>query len=716
MRFLGALVFCGVVLASCRTAPPEGFRPGHGFVVEPAAAPGPLPATGWDLHGRFAKGFGVEFCVGPAKALALTTEGELLALTEQGIQLALDLGRCESGDRCLAHELPPILDLSGATALVVVHSGSLGKDFRSDLLTLHPREGKILRHVLAREGAAYRAESEEFLQWSGPELDSMQEDPVQGLVLGGPSGYWRVRHRNWSGDKVSAPPLVDLSARDAEVRLRSLRALVAETDPALGAELLGMLRGDVPWVAREAALALAQRKVPEASAAALLRLREGVDPVLEAALVHVLERCGLPAGLLEDPSPLIRRAALRAGADRVTVPELVTLLDPAQPALEALARRTLQRRGLLAAAVSKVLEGRSEAAWVALSDQAEVRAALGRLLQVEPAFALGVLDRIPDGVWEPGWTAGARALLDSPDDLLLRRALAALKGRVEDRAGRIAADASRSEALRVEALAAAPQNFELPAGAFELLQRSLKEGASAFLRLSAAQALGRVRLSPAEEAELVPLLSRLSGMELERILPQFERSEQVLPKVAANPAAAGISAELVLKYGTEEQRAELARSMSERKARLEELGAQVLEGGDPRRGRELLFGARAECTACHTVRGQGGRVGPDLSRIGSLKTRSQLLEAVLFPSATFAAGFESYRVRVRDGEVYDGFLQRESPDAIVLVQGDRTERRIPKESVERIERGRISVMPQGFGERLRADDLRDLLAFLSSLR
>jgi putative heme-binding domain-containing protein len=109
-------------------------------------------------------------------------------------------------------------------------------------------------------------------------------------------------------------------------------------------------------------------------------------------------------------------------------------------------------------------------------------------------------------------------------------------------------------------------------------------------------------------------------------------------------------------------------------------------------------------------------VGPDLTRIGAQRSRRELLESISFPSAAFAPGYEPFRIRVRDGEVYDGFLSRESPTEVVLVQGDRTERRIPKDKVDLIERGAVSVMPQGFGERLRPGELRDLLAFLGTLR
>src|SRR5213078_2946529 len=86
--------------------------------------------------------------------------------------------------------------------------------------------------------------------------------------------------------------------------------------------------------------------------------------------------------------------------------------------------------------------------------------------------------------------------------------------------------------------------------------------------------------------------------------------------------------------------------------------AGVLVKGDARSGREIFFGKKAGCTACHTVAGQGGKVGPDLSKIGSIRVGRDLLEAIVFPSATFARGFEPFLIRNRDGAIYDGLLTR----------------------------------------------------------
>src|SRR6185295_8587405 len=144
--------------------------------------------------------------------------------------------------------------------------------------------------------------------------------------------------------------------------------------------------------------------------------------------------------------------------------------------------------------------------------------------------------------------------------------------------------------------------------------------------------------------------------------------------------------------------------------------ASVLEKGDAKAGREIFLGKKAGCTACHTVAGQGGKVGPDLSKIGSIRVGRDLLEAIVFPSATFARGFEPFLIRTTSGAIYDGLIARETPDAIYLFTAERVEKRIPRSSVDVIQQSKVSVMPQGLDNQLSREELRDLIAFLISLK
>ena len=82
--------------------------------------------------------------------------------------------------------------------------------------------------------------------------------------------------------------------------------------------------------------------------------------------------------------------------------------------------------------------------------------------------------------------------------------------------------------------------------------------------------------------------------------------------------------------------------------RMEELN-DALAGGDADRGRSLFFGTKASCSACHRIGEEGGNIGPNLAGIGEIRTRRDLLEAVVFPSASFARNFEPYAVLNKSG-------------------------------------------------------------------
>ena len=161
---------------------------------------------------------------------------------------------------------------------------------------------------------------------------------------------------------------------------------------------------------------------------------------------------------------------------------------------------------------------------------------------------------------------------------------------------------------------------------------------------------------------------------------------------------------------------QLAVDTTSQKARLVEL-QDVLAGGEIQRGRDLFFGnKKAICATCHAVQGQGGRIGPDLSKIGAIRSPRDLLEAIVFPSASFARGYEPYNILTDDGQVRSGTISRETADGIYLYNTARVETRVPRSSIESITESPTSIMPTGMDAQLTRTELADLIAFLQSLR
>jgi putative heme-binding domain-containing protein len=156
---------------------------------------------------------------------------------------------------------------------------------------------------------------------------------------------------------------------------------------------------------------------------------------------------------------------------------------------------------------------------------------------------------------------------------------------------------------------------------------------------------------------------------------------------------------------------QLTVNREKQKARLVELDP-VLTGGDIQRGRDLFFAnKKAICATCHAVQGEGGKIGPDLTRIGAVRASADLLEAIVFPSASFARGYEPITLATDNGQVLSGIIGRESSDAIYLFNNARAEIRVPRSSIESLEQSTVSIMPEGMDAQLSGQELADLIAF-----
>jgi putative heme-binding domain-containing protein len=141
----------------------------------------------------------------------------------------------------------------------------------------------------------------------------------------------------------------------------------------------------------------------------------------------------------------------------------------------------------------------------------------------------------------------------------------------------------------------------------------------------------------------------------------------------------------------------------------------LLRGGDPERGR-IVFGRKAGCANCHQVAGQGGSLGPDLTKIGAVRAGRDLIESIVMPSATFAQGYETYSATLRSGETVTGVRVRQPDDAVVLRDASGAETRLDASEGATVERQKLSLMPEGLLDGLSEAETSDLFAYLQSLR
>jgi len=154
-----------------------------------------------------------------------------------------------------------------------------------------------------------------------------------------------------------------------------------------------------------------------------------------------------------------------------------------------------------------------------------------------------------------------------------------------------------------------------------------------------------------------------------------------------------------------------------RVGRLKQLQYLLTAGGDVGRGRNIFFGKKVACSTCHTIGTEGGHVGPDLTAIGSIRSGHDLLEAIVFPSASFVPGHEVYRVRTKtSSEILSGVIGEQDSDAIALITGPNAEVRIPRDRIASMEPSTVSLMPEGLDTSLSQQEFTDLLAFLQAQR
>jgi putative heme-binding domain-containing protein len=138
--------------------------------------------------------------------------------------------------------------------------------------------------------------------------------------------------------------------------------------------------------------------------------------------------------------------------------------------------------------------------------------------------------------------------------------------------------------------------------------------------------------------------------------------------------------------------------------------------GDARRGEKLFWSPALSCGGCHQVGGRGTAVGPDLSAIGKLRSRADLLESILEPSRRIEPRYAAYLAQTADGRSFTGLLVRRGAKEVVLRDAQNKEIVLAAKGVEELRPARVSLMPQGQLAGLTAREAADLLDYLASRR
>jgi putative heme-binding domain-containing protein len=577
------------------------------------------------------------------------------------------------------------------------------------------------------------------------------------------------RNAVWALCRIGMPAaraaaLTALDDPDQGTRLAAIHTLGLYRDLSAVGRLRALVTAGTQPVRRKAAEALGRIGRPEAVPTLLAALRQEGDRFLEHSLTYALleihESHATQVALL-DSNPRVRRAGLLAldqmEGGQLTREQIIPLVSAADPELDSTVLRVLGRRPAWSDLAQSALRR-----WLATPRLGAPRDRAGEEMLTELAAHAPLQHVLAQALTSPSAPAETRALvvrtmaqarvsalpltwvealrhaLADTSATLRHAVIGTIKLRhladLDDALVALVRQSDEPVALRIAALeCVAPRLRPLDAQAFELLTAHLAETTEPLLRLTAARTLGVCTLTHSQRIELAGAMGRSSAIVLRLLLPVFAKGEDIevgrllVDALSRNPSARALRlAELDetlhryrgdVRERAQDLRRELTARQSEKTTYLTGIARELdLLRGNPDAGCELFLSARLGCYGCHRAVGRGGEVGPDLSRIGQIRTRAELLESIIYPGRTIAPQYRAVDVLLRDGRVATGLVVRDDPDGVTLRMTDLSELRVARIQIEQMKPSTASVMPEGLERLVTRQELRDLLDFLSAQR
>ena len=133
--------------------------------------------------------------------------------------------------------------------------------------------------------------------------------------------------------------------------------------------------------------------------------------------------------------------------------------------------------------------------------------------------------------------------------------------------------------------------------------------------------------------------------------------------------------------------------------------------GDPKRGKEIFFG-KGTCSTCHAISGEGGFLGPDLSSYAYGASAVAVREEVTKQRRLPPFGYRPATLTAQDGSQVQGLIRNEDNFSVQFQSMDGVFHFLQKSELHNFNRLETSLMPSDFGERLTADELNNLVAYL----
>jgi putative membrane-bound dehydrogenase-like protein len=608
---------------------------------------------------------------------------------------------------------------------------------------------------------------------------AMQELALRGTVSINPlanqfkAGRSVEARRNavWALTRIDAPgarEAVRAALKDADesVRHAALHSISLWRDAKAAEDAIRILQESNPQLQRAAAEALGRIGNKNAVKPLLAAAPEKRDRVLEHSLTYALIEINDPESTvlgLKSQRSSERCSALTAldqmDTKTLTAEQVAPWLGAADERLRQTAAWVASHhpdwgeglagffRQRLAAKLNNAERGELEKQLAQFAASESIQSLMSSLAQdastPEPitALVLRAMSQASLKTVPSSWAAAVSSSLRRSEESVLRAAVttARVLGQAKTNAPnfatelkQLARDENRPAELRLEALAALPQGLRDPdAAMLAFLCANLDPAKPVNTRGAAASVLAKAKWQDPQLLQLIDSIKRAGPLEIGKLLDAFEQSNneevglKLFTSLKESKALSSLRADAVKvvlsKYppAVQEKGAEVLTLLNvdakRQSARLEEL-LPALKNGDIRRGQVIFNSQKAACASCHKMGYLGGLVGPDLTSIGQVRTERDLLESIVYPSASFVRSYEPIIVHTKSDELYSGVLMKDAAEEILVATGPNAETRIPRSDITEMRPGTVSVMPAGLDEQLTKEELADLLAFLKATK
>ncbi len=140
--------------------------------------------------------------------------------------------------------------------------------------------------------------------------------------------------------------------------------------------------------------------------------------------------------------------------------------------------------------------------------------------------------------------------------------------------------------------------------------------------------------------------------------------------------------------------------------------------GNAENGKALMaksLTGEAQCLKCHTVKGVGGSIGPDLSMIGKKGSKENMYDSLLSPSKAIADQYVSWRLDSEDGQSVTGLLVEETPAKITVRDANGKDYTFATKDVTK-KKDAKSIMPEDVIKAFSEDELVDVVEYMMTLQ